>query len=102
MEMKDTRSGFGAGLTELGRTNPNVVALCADLTGSLKMNDFKDEIECYLGVKQLVEILMKMKFSRDPMENMNSIYKKLASIGMVHSDEVSILNAWLSDLEKLL
>ena len=43
MEMKDTRSGFGAGLTELGRKNPNVVALCADLTGSLKMNDFQDE-----------------------------------------------------------
>ena len=42
MEMKDTRSGFGAGLTELGKTNNNVVALCADLTGSLKMNDFKD------------------------------------------------------------
>jgi transketolase len=38
---KDTRSGFGAGLTELGKTNPNVVALCADLTGSLKMDDFK-------------------------------------------------------------
>jgi transketolase len=43
MELKDTRSGFGAGLTELGRTNPNVVALCADLTGSLKMNEFQDE-----------------------------------------------------------
>jgi len=40
MEMKDTRSGFGAGLTELGKTNENVVALCADLTGSLKMGDF--------------------------------------------------------------
>jgi transketolase len=40
---KDTRSGFGAGLTELGRTNPNVVALCADLIGSLKMQDFIDE-----------------------------------------------------------
>ncbi|RSK39367.1 transketolase family protein [Mangrovimonas spongiae] len=39
-EKKDTRSGFGAGLAELGRTNPNVVALCADLIGSLKMNDF--------------------------------------------------------------
>lgn len=39
---KDTRSGFGDGLTELGKTNPNVVALCADLTGSLKMNAFKD------------------------------------------------------------
>lgn len=38
---KDTRSGFGAGLTELGQTNENVVALCADLTGSLKMDAFK-------------------------------------------------------------
>jgi transketolase len=37
---KDTRSGFGAGLAELGRTNPNVVALCADLIGSLKMDEF--------------------------------------------------------------
>ncbi len=40
---KDTRSGFGAGLTELGRTNPNVVALCADLIGSLKMDQFIKE-----------------------------------------------------------
>ncbi|KAA3437780.1 transketolase family protein [Rufibacter hautae] len=42
-ESKDTRSGFGAGLLELGRTNPNVVALCADLVGSLKMGDFIKE-----------------------------------------------------------
>jgi transketolase len=42
MERKDTRSGFGAGLTELGKKNKDVVALCADLTGSLKMNDFKN------------------------------------------------------------
>ena len=40
---KDTRSGFGVALLELGRTNPNVIALCADLTGSLKMNEFKNE-----------------------------------------------------------
>ena len=40
---KDTRSGFGEGLTELGRNNDDVVALCADLTGSLKMNAFADE-----------------------------------------------------------
>ncbi len=39
---KDTRSGFGAGLEELGKTNENVVALCADLTGSLKMDAFKE------------------------------------------------------------
>jgi transketolase len=38
----DTRSGFGVGLAEIGDQNENVVALCADLTGSLKMNAFKD------------------------------------------------------------
>ena len=40
-EKKDTRSGFGAGLAELGKINNDVVALCADLTGSLKMNEFQ-------------------------------------------------------------
>jgi transketolase len=42
-DKKDTRSGFGAGLLELGRKNKNVVALCADLTGSLKMDAFEKE-----------------------------------------------------------
>lgn len=42
-EKKDTRSGFGAGLLELGKTNSKVVALCADLTGSLKMDAFARE-----------------------------------------------------------
>lgn len=42
-EQKDTRSGFGQGLLELGRNNPKVVALCADLTGSLKMEAFEKE-----------------------------------------------------------
>jgi transketolase len=39
----DTRSGFGEGLHELGKTNPKVVALCADLIGSLKMDAFKKD-----------------------------------------------------------
>ncbi len=43
MEKKDTRSGFGDGLYELGLKNENVVGLCADLTGSLKMNKFENE-----------------------------------------------------------
>ncbi|MFT5056953.1 MAG: transketolase, partial [Pseudoalteromonas distincta] len=43
MEKKDTRSGFGDGLYELGLKNDKVVGLCADLTGSLKMNKFQDE-----------------------------------------------------------
>jgi len=42
-EKKDTRSGFGVGLHELGKANAQVVALCADLTGSLKMDAFKKE-----------------------------------------------------------
>jgi transketolase len=37
---KDTRSGFGVAMMELGKNNPNVVALCADLTGSLKLEEF--------------------------------------------------------------
>ena len=43
IDKKDTRSGFGAGLLEAGRNNPDVVALCADLTGSLKMDAFAKE-----------------------------------------------------------
>ena len=42
-ETKDTRSGFGAGLLEAARENENIVGLCADLTGSLKMNAFENE-----------------------------------------------------------
>jgi len=42
-EKKATRDGFGAGMTELGRENPNVIALCADLVGSLKIQKFIDE-----------------------------------------------------------
>ena len=41
IELKDTRSGFGDGLLEVGKINKNVVALCADLTGSLKMDAFE-------------------------------------------------------------
>ncbi len=42
-ELKDTRSGFGQGLLELGHENPNIIGLCADLTGSLKMDAFEKE-----------------------------------------------------------
>ncbi|MFH1319141.1 MAG: transketolase C-terminal domain-containing protein [Bacteroidota bacterium] len=43
IELKATRAGFGAGLLELGRSNPEVVALTADLTGSLQMTAFANE-----------------------------------------------------------
>jgi len=43
IDQRDTRSGFGAGLLEAGKKNPSVVALCADLTGSLKMDAFEKD-----------------------------------------------------------
>ena len=57
----DTRSGFGAGILELGRTNPDVVALCADLAGSLKLDDFMKEfperyIQCGIQEANMIGI----------------------------------------------
>ena len=60
-EKKDTRSGFGAGLAELGRTYPNVVALCADLIGSLKMDEFiKENPERFfqIGIAYILMVYM--------------------------------------------
>lgn len=58
---KDTRSGFGEGILELGRTNPNVVALTADLAGSLKLNDFIKEfpdrfIQCGIAEANMIGV----------------------------------------------
>lgn len=58
---KDTRSGFGDGITELGRTNPNVVALTADLAGSLKLNTFIKEnpdrfIQCGIAEANMIGV----------------------------------------------
>lgn len=58
---KDTRSGFGAGILHLGRTNPNVVALCADLAGSLKLDEFIKEfperfIQCGVAEANMIGI----------------------------------------------
>ena len=62
---KDTRSGFGAGILELGRKNPNVVALCADLAGSLKLDDFIKEfperfIQCGVAEANMIGIAAGM------------------------------------------
>ncbi len=56
---KDTRSGFGAGLSELGKKNEKVVGLCADLTGSLKMDAFATEfperfIQCGIAEANMI------------------------------------------------
>ena len=58
---KDTRSGFGEAMVELGRKNPNVIALCADLTGSLKLEEFEKEfpdrfIQCGIAEANMIGI----------------------------------------------
>lgn len=60
-EKKDTRSGFGAAMTELGRTNPNVIALTADLAGSLKLETFIKEnpdrfIQCGIAEANMIGV----------------------------------------------
>lgn len=62
---KDTRSGFGAGMLELGRKNPNVVALCADLAGSLKLDDFIKEfperfVQCGVAEANMIGVAAGM------------------------------------------
>lgn len=65
---KDTRSGFGAGLLELGRTNPKVVALCADLAGSLKMDAFIKEFperfyQCGIAEANMISVAAGMSLN---------------------------------------
>ena len=50
-EKKDTRSGFGDGLYEIGANNDKIIALCADLTGSLKMGKFKEDFPRSIFIK---------------------------------------------------
>src|SRR5437867_4085230 len=62
---KDTRSGFGDAMTELGRSNPNVVALTADLAGSLKLNQFIKEfpdrfIQCGIAEANMIGVAAGM------------------------------------------
>src|SRR4029078_10134622 len=58
---KDTRSGFGDGIVELARKNPDVVALTADLAGSLKLNQFIKEfperfIQCGIAEANMIGV----------------------------------------------
>ena len=59
----DTRSGFGVGLVEVASKNKNIVALCADLTGSLKMNDFKNIYGQDLAIEILKSAIQKEHIS---------------------------------------
>ncbi len=62
---KDTRSGFGEGIVEAARRNPNVVALTADLAGSLKLNQFMKEfperyVQCGIAEANMIGVAAGM------------------------------------------
>ena len=79
-EKKDTRSGFGDGLYEIGKKNKNVVALCADLTGSLKMNQFKNDFEerflSIFNADLLFKNIMKISFLDKTLSKFSAIKKE--------------------------
>jgi hypothetical protein len=65
------------------------------------MKDFRDEIECYLNTKPVIEALKKVDLSENPIENMRTAYAFLHSNELISLDELSIVEAWLTDLGML-
>ncbi len=65
------------------------------------MRDFRDEVECYLGVKTIVDILEAIQLNGDPVSMMMAVYENLVSKGCVKSSELETLNSWINDVERI-
>ena len=65
------------------------------------MKDFADEIECYLHVPQVVELLEDLELSDDPLENIVNVYQMLSDHDLVRSKEVDLAGAWVRDVKRL-
>ena len=66
------------------------------------MRDFRDEIECYLNVRPIVELLDSLEFGPEPMSNIEDAYRILAEQKYVKSEELIIVEAWINDLRKIM
>jgi hypothetical protein len=64
------------------------------------MRDFRDEVECYLNTKPIVNLLGSLNLSSEPVTNLMAVYDNLAENGLISAKELIILQAWLSDLKK--
>lgn len=64
------------------------------------MRDFSDEIECYLNIKGIVNILESLNFKTDPCYNLKLVYKELAKKNYINDSELQSLDAWLNDFRK--
>lgn len=65
------------------------------------INDFKDEVECYLNIKPIVYILDRLDLESEPMEAIKKVYRVLQKKGFVKKVELSILDAWIQDFSNL-
>lgn len=65
------------------------------------MKDFRDEIECYLNVRPIVDVLDAMRFDGDFNENLLLLYRKLAQQGFIKEQEIGVVEAWLDDYQNV-
>lgn len=65
------------------------------------MKDFKDEVDCYLNTRNVINVLQGLVFSGNPSDNLALAYQGLDRNQLVSSDELSILDAWRRDLEQI-
>jgi len=65
------------------------------------MKDFKDEFECYLNTRKVIESLQTLDFSESPSANLALAYQGLHKEQLISSDELTILDAWRSDFEHI-
>ena len=66
------------------------------------MRDFADETECYLNVKNIVNVLASLELTSDPLNNLEVAYQTLAEEGFVRAEEVVLCEAWIKDIKALL
>lgn len=66
------------------------------------MNDFTDEVECYLNTKPITKLLDTLRLGENNLSNLEHVYQMMADHGFVPSDEVDILKAWISDLKRFI
>ena len=65
------------------------------------MKDFKDEVECYLNTRKVVEVLQGMQPRNNQLEDLELVYKNLLKNDLIGSEELVILHAWRKDLEAI-
>jgi hypothetical protein len=65
------------------------------------MRDFADEVECYLNVKNIVNVLASLELNSDPLTNLEVAYQTLAEQEFVEAEEVALCQAWIKDVRAI-